>query len=173
MESESFTGYVQRNHHHSFWAIREKGYQDNNYIFDVTCIKAIVEFYRRYLPNRSFKRLHNVADGCRGQYKSKYVCNILTGICDMLNIDEYDCTFYESGDGKSQCDGTGKDGPQHIRQCEKSGTCRCADAFEVFKFLASELGPPQPLPCVNLSEKKKFSLDLRLHHFVVNKEKAT
>ena len=174
VESASFTGYVQRNHHHSFWAIREQDYQDNNYIFDMTCIKALVNFYRRYFPGRQGKRLHNVADGCRGQYKSKFVCNILsTGMCDELEINEYVSTFYASGDGKSQCDGTGKDGPQYIRQCEKSGICRCADAWEVFKFLTGAKAPPQPLSCSNIADKKKFSLDFRKQHFVINEEKAT
>ena len=132
VESASFTDYVQRNHHHSLWANTEKGYQDDNYIFDLTCVEASVAFYRRSFPNREWKRLQNVADGCRGQYKSKFVCNILTEICDLLSIDEYSCTFYASMDGKSQCDGNGKDGPQHIRRLEK---VVLLDALTALKYL--------------------------------------
>ena len=81
VESASFTGYVQRNHHHSFWANREKGHQDNNYIFDLTCVEALVAFYRRSFPNREWKRLQNVADGCRGQYKSKELVTFISFVC--------------------------------------------------------------------------------------------
>ena len=42
-----------------------------------------------------------------------------------------------------------------------------------FSSFSQVKGPPQPVPCSNLTYKKKFSLDLRKHHFVTLEEKAT
>ena len=100
--------WVQKNDHWSFWGKRDKGHQDNNYIFHFSSLGVIVKHYKQMLSEQGgIKRIITVSDQCAEQYKSKYFINLMMRFCDEYDLDEFIAAFYATHQGKGQVDGLG------------------------------------------------------------------
>ena len=138
--------YVQKNDHWSFWGERDRGDQDYNYVYHFTYLEDIIKHYNTLTPG--LIRIIQVSDGCADQYKSKYVKNMLCGLCDKMGIEEIllepNMMLMLSA--------------IMIFKRELWGIVRCADGFEVFEEITGDDGMQQPFSSV---DRTKTTVSIR------------
>ena len=159
------------NDHWSFWGKKETPHIDQNYIFSFTALKYLCS---HYIENYGVSCVNIFSDGCANQYKSRYIMNLQSNLCQELGMERIILNNYATGQAKGIPDSLGNDSKGFLHRKEISGSVRCADAWEVFLALTDpESGMPQPRPVHDISKKKQFQLDARYHRFIVAEELLT
>ena len=110
-------------------------------------------YYKSLYIIPDLNRIIQVSDGCADQYKSKYVMNLLSGLCDRMGIDEVVFSYHATAGGKCAVDALGNGGKVFIFRREVWGTVRCADGFEVSEEITGENGMQQPIPPADVTKK--------------------